>query len=175
MISVSSLSKVIALAVVSSTLVVTGCASKKPVSNIVVSPIGGSAYGATGGYTGGALVDNSSAVQSAAQNLNAVVHFAYDSDKITGNAINILDQHVAFLTQNATARVQIAGHTDERGSREYNMSLGERRAAAVRNYLASKGVNTANVEILSFGEEQPVATGSNEAAWSQNRRAELSY
>lgn len=174
MISFSSFGKAIALALVSSSLVMAGCATK-PKSTITVSPIGGSAYGGTGGYAGGPLVANSGAITSAAQNLNAVVHFDYDSDVITSAAASILDQHVAFLTQNATARVQIAGHTDERGSREYNMSLGERRAAAVRNYLASKGVNTANVEILSFGEEQPVATGSNEAAWSQNRRAELSY
>lgn len=174
MISISSLGKVAALALVSSTLIVTGCASKKPASNVVVSPIGGSAYGG-GSYTGGPLVNNSVAVQQAAQNLKAVVHFDFDSDKITSTAAATLDQHVAFLSQNTGARVQIAGHTDERGSREYNMSLGERRAAAVRAYLSSKGVNVSNVEIVSFGEEQPVATGSNEAAWAQNRRAELTY
>lgn len=173
MISISSLGKVAALALVSSTLIVAGCAGKKPASNVVVSPIGGSAYGG-GSYTGGPLVNNSVAVQQAAQNLKAVVHFDFDSDKITSTAAATLDQHVAFLSQNTGARVQI-GHTDERGSREYNMSLGERRAAAVRAYLSSKGANASNVEIVSFGEEQPVATGSNEAAWAQNRRAELTY
>lgn len=175
MFSTSSLGKIIALSLMSSTLLVVGCAKPVAPSNVVVSPIGGSAYGGSGAYTGGALVDNAPTIQAAAQNLQAVVHFDYDSDVITAAAANILDQHVAFLSQNAQARVQVAGHTDERGSREYNMSLGERRAASVRSYLASKGINAANVEIISFGEEQPVATGSNEAAWSQNRRAELTY
>ncbi len=172
--SLSSFAKITALALLSSTLVVTGCASKKPKSNVVVSPIGMTGYG-NGGYTGGALVNNSDAVRNAASNLAAVVHFDFDSDVIKPEAAAILNQHIAFLNANAGAKVLIAGHTDERGSREYNMSLGERRAAAVRNYLSQNGVNVSNVEIISYGEEQPVATGSNEAAWSQNRRAVLSY
>lgn len=163
---------VLALAV--SGLALTGCSSQKPKSQVVVSPIGGSAYGNTA-YTGGPLVNNSSAIQNAANNMQAVVHFDFDSDAIRSDAAAILNQHAGFLMSNQGARVQIAGHTDERGSREYNMSLGERRAAAVRSYLASKGVSPANVEITSYGEEQPIATGSNEAAWAQNRRAELSY
>ncbi len=168
----SKSSKALALALVG-TLAITGCASKKPKSQVVVAPLGG--YNTTGGYTGGALVTNSAAIQAAARNMQGVVHFDFDSDVIRADAAAILDQQAQFLNANQTARVQIAGHTDERGTREYNMSLGERRAAAVRSYLASKGVNTTNIEILSFGEEQPVATGSNEAAWAQNRRAELSY
>ncbi|MBE9590962.1 peptidoglycan-associated lipoprotein Pal [Moraxella sp. K127] len=169
----SKISKALVLALTASTLVVTGCASQKPKSQVVVAPLGG--HGANTGYTGGALVNNSADIQNAARNMQGVVHFDFDSDAIRPDAAAILDQQAQFLNANQGARVQIAGHTDERGSREYNMSLGERRAAAVRGYLASKGVNTANVEILSFGEEQPVATGSNEAAWAQNRRAELSY
>lgn len=169
----TSLSKVVALAVVSSALVVTGCASKKPKSQVVVSPIGVS-YG-NGAYTGGPLVSNSNDVLNAAAKLSPVVHFDFNSDAIRSDAAAILNQHAALLTSHQGAKVQIAGHTDERGSREYNMSLGERRAAAVRAYLASKGVDSANVEIVSYGEEQPVATGHNEASWSQNRRAELSY
>lgn len=161
-------------------LTLVGCSGKKSQS-VVVSPIGGSAYGGPnhapheGAYTGGPLVDNSANVQQSAAALQSVVHFDFDSDVIRPDAAAVLNQHVAFLNSNQTARVQVAGHTDERGSREYNMSLGERRAAAVRAYLAGQGVNVSNVEILSFGEEQPVATGSNEAAWAQNRRAELSY
>lgn len=169
-----SFAKVVALAVLGSTLAVTGCASKKPKSQVVVAPIGGSAYGGQN-YDGGPLVNNSAAIQGAAANMQAVVHFDFDSDAIRQDAAAVLNQHAQFLNSNQGAKVQVAGHTDERGSREYNMSLGERRAAAVRSYLASKGVNTANVEIVSYGEEQPVATGSNEAAWAQNRRAELTY
>lgn len=174
MLSFSKLGKVTALALIASTLVVTGCASKKPKSQVVVAPIGSTSY-TQGAYDGGALVNNDQDVRNAAANMQAVVHFDYDSDAIRSDAASILDQHVAFLSSNPSAKVLVAGHTDERGSREYNMSLGERRAVAVRSYLASKGVNTANIEIISYGEEQPVATGSNEASWSQNRRAELSY
>lgn len=175
MLSFSKLGKVTALALIASTLVVTGCASKKPKSQVVVSPIGSTTGYMQGGYDGGALVNNGQGVRNAATNMQAVVHFDYDSDAIRKDAASVLDQHVAFLSSNPSAKVLVAGHTDERGSREYNMSLGERRAVAVRSYLAGKGVNTANIEIISYGEEQPVATGSGEASWSQNRRAELSY
>ncbi|MDO5651560.1 MAG: peptidoglycan-associated lipoprotein Pal [Moraxella sp.] len=162
------------VAMLAAAMVMTGCANKKTGSQVVVSPLGsGAAY--NGAYTGGALVNNSAAIQDAAANLRATVHFDFNSDAIKPEAAAILDQHVAFLTSNQGAKVLVAGHTDERGSREYNMSLGERRAAAVRSYLASKGVNTANVEIISYGEEQPIATGNTEAAWAENRRAELSY
>lgn len=152
----------------------TGCAHK-PTGNVVVAP------NAPTGYTGAVynpskpLVENSEAVKTAAAALPSLVHFDFDSDVIKPQAAAILDEHIKLLTANQTARVLVAGHTDERGGREYNMSLGERRAAAVRSYLTSKGVSDANVEIVSFGEERPVATGSTEEAWSQNRRAELSY
>lgn len=167
--------RALALALVSSAIVVTGCSStNKPKSQVVVSPMPSGVYGDTT-YTGGALVDNSPAITAAAANMQAVVHFDFDSDAIRTDAAAILDQHIAFLTANPEARILIAGHTDERGSREYNMSLGERRAVAVAGYLAAKGVTNTNIEVVSFGEEQPVATGSNEAAWAQNRRAELTY
>ena len=164
----------IVLTMITAALAVTGCSQKRPKSQVMVAPISVPGHG-QGAYTGGALVNNSAAVQNAAANLRATVHFDFDSDVIKPEAAAILDQHVSFLSSNPGARVLVAGHTDERGSREYNMSLGERRAASVRSYLSNKGVNTASVEIMSYGEEQPVATGSNEAAWKQNRRAELSY
>lgn len=170
-----SFAKIATVALFGASLVVTGCASRKPKSQVVVAPIGGSAYGGVNAYTGGPLVSNTEQVQVAASNMQTVVHFDFNSDAIRADTAAVLDQHVQFLTANQGVKVQVAGHTDERGSREYNMSLGERRAAAVRAYLASKGVSPASVEIVSYGEEQPVATGSNEAAWAQNRRAELTY
>lgn len=168
--------KVASLSLMAGVLAVTGCAIKKPQSKVVVAPIAinNNAYG-NDPYTGGPLVDNNPAIQQAAANIQTVVHFDFDSDVIRPDAAAILDQHAVFLTSNPTAQIQIAGHTDERGSREYNMSLGERRATAVGIYLANRGVDAGNIAILSFGEEQPVATGSNEAAWAQNRRAELTY
>lgn len=173
--SLSSFGKVATLAILSSTLIVTGCASKQPKSQVVVAPIGTPTNYKQGGYDGGALVNNAQDVRNAAASMQGVVHFDFNSDVIRPDAAAVLNQHASFLSANPSVKILVAGHTDERGSREYNMSLGERRAAAVRAYLASKGANTANIEIISFGEEQPVATGSNEASWAQNRRAELSY
>ena len=170
----SQFGKLVAIVLATSTLALTGCASKNKKSQVMVAPMG-LGHGGTGNYYGGALVNNSDAIRNAARNIQGVVYFDFDSDAIKPEAARILDQQAQFLNSNQGARVQVAGHTDERGTREYNMSLGERRAAAVRSYLAGKGVNTANIEIISFGEEQPAAIGSNEVAWSQNHRAELSY
>ncbi len=75
----------------------------------------------------------------------------------------------------ASVAVRLEGHADERGSREYNMALGEKRANAVRDFLVTQGVNGSSLEVVSFGEEQPAATGSDEASWSQNRRVEVKY
>jgi len=83
-----------------------------------------------------------------------------------------LDVHAKDLRA-AGNRVVLEGHTDERGSREYNMALGERRAAAVQRYLAGQGVSPSQLELVSYGEEKPAAMGSNEEAWAQNRRVEL--
>ncbi|MFB6348958.1 peptidoglycan-associated lipoprotein Pal [Moraxella marmotae] len=167
--------KLTAIAGILAAVAMTGCAHK-PTGNVVVAPNVAVPTGYTGAvYTGTPLVQNSDAIKSAAASLPSLVHFDFDSDVIKPQAAAVLDQQVKFLSENQTARVLVAGHTDERGSREYNMSLGERRAAAVRSYLLGKGVNQANVEIVSFGEERPLAAGSTEEAWLQNRRAELSY
>lgn len=163
-----------ALVAIGATLAVTGCASKNKSQEVLVAPIGVSGY--TGpAYQGGKLVNNSDAIKAAAAQIQGVVYFDFDSDAIKADAARVLDAQADFLKANPTARVLVAGHTDERGSREYNISLGERRAAAVRAYLSGKGVNTANIEITSFGEERPAVAGTGEANWSQNRRAELSY
>jgi len=104
-----------------------------------------------------------------------VVYFGFDSSEITSQSASILNQHASLLNSNANAGVLIAGNTDERGSREYNMALGERRAQSVSGYLAAQGVSASNIRVISYGEERPVATGTTEEAYAQNRRAELSY
>lgn len=172
----SKFTKIATVALTAGLITLTGCASKQPKSQVVVAPLGGNGIGGAGGaYTGGSLVNNSDAIRNAAKNLQSVVHFDFNSDAIKPQAAAILDRQAQFLISNQGARVVVAGHTDERGTREYNMSLGERRAAAVRAYLTGKGVNAGSVEIVSFGEEQPAVSGSGEGAWSKNRRAELSY
>ena len=169
-----SFSKIAVLAVLSSAVALTtGCATKRATSEVVVAPLG--IPGGQVGYNGAVIVDNSAAVITGAENLQAVVYFAFDSSEITAQAASVLNQHVSLLNSNPAAGVVIAGHTDERGSREYNMALGERRAQAARNYLAAQGVAANNIRVISYGEERPAAAGNTEDAYVQNRRAELSY
>ncbi|MDN6276549.1 peptidoglycan-associated lipoprotein Pal [Psychrobacter sp.] len=169
-----SISKVAGLAVLSSAIVfATGCANKRSTSDVVVAPLGipsGQGY-----YSGAVSVNNSSAVTTGAEDLQAVVYFDYDSSDITAQAASVLNQHASLLSSNSSAGVVIAGHTDERGSREYNIALGERRAQAARSYLAGQGVATNNIRVISYGEERPAAAGNTAEAYAQNRRAELSY
>ena len=166
--------KLSALAILSSAVAITtGCATKANTSEVVVAPLG--IPGGQVAYTGAVVVDNPGAIITAADNLQAVVYFAFDSSDISAQAADVLNQHANLLRTNPAAGVVVAGHTDERGSREYNMALGERRAQAVRAYLAAQGVDASNVRIISYGEERPAVSGMTEAAYAQNRRAELSY
>lgn len=104
-----------------------------------------------------------------------VIHFEFDSSEILDDDRTTLDAHSDYLTANTGTTVTLEGHTDERGSREYNMALGERRANAVRQYLELKGVSASQLKTVSYGEERPVASGSDEDSWAQNRRVELVY
>ena len=99
------------------------------------------------------------------------VYFGFDSSELAVEAQAILDRQAAFLNVNPTMVVIIEGHADERGTREYNLALGDRRAVAVRDYLLAKGLNAARVRTVSYGKERPAVSGSNEASWEFNRRA----
>ncbi|WP_298675724.1 peptidoglycan-associated lipoprotein Pal [uncultured Sphingomonas sp.] len=99
------------------------------------------------------------------------VHFGLDMSDIDDQARAILDTQVQWLTRYPNVRVTVEGHCDERGTREYNLALGERRANAAKNYLASRGVDASRITTISYGKERPIALGSDEAAWAQNRRA----
>ena len=99
------------------------------------------------------------------------VYFGFDSSELAGEAQATLDRQAAFLNVNPTIVVIIEGHADERGTREYNLALGDRRAVAVRDYLLAKGLNAARVRTVSYGKERPAVSGSNEEAWAKNRRA----
>ncbi|WP_296403177.1 peptidoglycan-associated lipoprotein Pal [Psychrobacter sp.] len=165
--------KISAISVVSAALLTTvGCASKPRNSEFVVAPM---AVPGNAAYQTAPLVNNSAEVQAAAQSVRSVVRFAFDSSQVDAEAAKVLNEQVDFLKKFPDAVVLVAGHTDERGSREYNHALGERRAQAVKNYLASQGVNDARVQTISYGEDRPAAAGSDEASYAQNRRAELSY
>jgi len=105
--------------------------------------------------------------------LTTPVHFLYDQSDLRSEDKAILDAKVPILQANPGVMLRVAGYTDERGSDEYNLALGQRRAAAVRAYLVGRGIPESRFETISFGEERPVAQGSDEGAFSQNRRAEF--
>ena len=111
-------------------------------------------------------------LQDDARMAGSVVYFEFDSSTLTDIGRAVLDKHVALL-KNTGASVRLEGHTDERGTREYNMALGERRANAVRDYMMVKGIPGSRLESISYGEEKPVSYGSSEVSWSQNRRVEI--
>ena len=99
------------------------------------------------------------------------VYFDYDSSTLRADTKSSLKANLAYLKGNATVEVQIEGHCDERGSTEYNLALGERRAKSVMDYLVGMGVSSARITTISYGKEKPIAMGHDEASWSQNRRA----
>jgi peptidoglycan-associated lipoprotein len=104
-----------------------------------------------------------------------VIYFDFDSSEIRSEYIDVIAAHGRFLASNANMRVRLEGHTDERGSREYNIGLGEQRAQTVKRALALQGVQDAQIATVSYGEERPAAAGSDENAYSKNRRVEIVY
>ena len=101
------------------------------------------------------------------------VNFGFDSSSLSRDATRVLDEHLlCFTARSGTVRIE--GHTDERGTTAYNLALGQRRADAVRRWLAAKGVPASRIQTVSFGEERPAARGGSESAWARNRRAEIS-
>ena len=111
-------------------------------------------------------------LQDAASAVGSVFYFDYDSSSLGDDARAAIDAHVALM-MSGSGNVRLEGHTDERGTREYNLALGERRANAVRDYMVASGVPAYRIETISYGEENPVAYGSGESSWSKNRRVEI--
>ncbi len=128
---------------------------------------------------------SSRAVQSVttqSENLDAkapavsrIVYFDYDSFLVRPEFQSVIEAHAKFIVANKVSRIMIDGHTDERGGREYNLALGQKRAEAVRQSLRLLGVSDAQMEAVSFGKEKPAAQGSTEEAMAKNRRAEINY
>lgn len=127
-----------------------------------------------GGGAGGTTLTPQQQALAAIKDRN-IVYFDYDSSEIRAEFVEVVTAHAAYLVKYPTARVRLEGHTDERGSREYNIGLGERRAQVVRRALMLQGVSEAQITTVSYGEERPAAPGSDEAAYAQNRRVELVY
>ena len=168
-----------ALAVV---IALAGCSSVKLDDVPVEDKRAGGVTGQPGPGTGGGqssvapvVTDPAAATRSGPVNVARIVYFDYDSYVIKPEFQSLVEAHARFLKANNGRRVNIEGHTDERGGREYNLALGQRRSEAVRRALGLLGVPDSQVEAVSFGKEKPAAPGSGEAAWAQNRRAELVY
>lgn len=110
---------------------------------------------------------------NAAATLDRVVYFDYDSFVVKEDFRSLIESHAKVLASNKGKRMVVEGHTDERGGREYNLALGQKRAEAVAKSLALLGAGDAQLEAVSFGKERPAVAGSDESAWAKNRRAEL--
>lgn len=140
----------------------------------------GSTAGADSAYGSDASNGNMSSDEQARQQMqqlqqNNIVYFGLDKYDILPEFAQMLDQHANFLRSNPSYKVTIEGHADERGTPEYNIALGERRANAVKMYMQGKGVGADQMSIVSYGKEKPAVLGHDQAAWTKNRRAVLVY
>ena len=126
------------------------------------------AYG-QGSWAGASLDDPGSPLAT------RTIYFAFNSSDIDPEYVAVLRAHAGYLAANPNVRVTLEGHADERGTREYNLALGEHRARRVKQFMLAEGVGNAQINVISYGEERPVDDGSGESAWSRNRRVELVY
>ena len=117
--------------------------------------------------------ESSIPTESKAVLANATVYFEFDSFNLSTRSIQALKSITALMQDNPEIEITIAGHADERGTREYNLALGQRRAESVADYLKLKGISRSRLTIKSYGEEMPMVAGSNERSWARNRRAEI--
>lgn len=159
--------------------VMAGCSSVKlddvPVENRGVTTLPAQPGGGGQSTVTPVVTDSATGNQGGPANVARIVYFDYDSYVIKPDYQSLIEGHARFLKANAGRRINIEGHTDERGGREYNLALGQRRSEAVRRALGLLGVNDSQVEAVSFGKEKPAAPGSDEASWAKNRRAEIVY
>ena len=160
------------VAALAAALALGACAKKAP-EELPPPPVEGGTgvdSGDTSGGIDGAVIPGSQAdfIQNV---MSDRVFFVTDSHTIDDRARSVLDSQAAWMLRNPSVRVTIEGHADERGTREYNLALGDRRANAAKNYLAARGVPASRMNTVSWGKERPEALGSDESSWAQNRRA----
>lgn len=110
---------------------------------------------------------------AAMSTLRSTIYFDYDASDIRGDAKTQLDRKLPILRANTAIQIRVSGHADERGSDQYNDALGQRRAASTKRYLTDNGIDAARITIISYGEQRPAMTGTDENAWARNRRAEF--
>ena len=147
------------------TLLAVGCSSNRP-----KNAQDAGANGANGANSGLSLDLNGDSDSNKAGGLQTV-YFAFESSNLESSAKDTMKANAEFLKTNSNVDIQVEGHCDERGGRQYNLALGERRAKAVRDYLVAMGVEAKRVSTISYGNERALAEGHDESAWSKNRRA----
>lgn len=161
------MARILTAAVLGVALIATaGCTKKEPTTQLPPSEQG--PIGDNGGNDDGAGPLNE---QFKREVISNTIHFAFDQFDIDPEARRILDSQADWLMAHGDARITIEGHCDERGTREYNLALGDRRANSAKNYLAARGVSPARITTISYGKERPIALGSDDQSWAQNRRA----
>lgn len=173
--------KLVIILMLAAALTSTGCGSKKPKpgpsSQTEVGANGADANGAGSDAANAGRVGSDDEVAGPSAGLLAkrVVYFDFDSSDIKGEGTDIVAAHAKYLASHGGTRVRLEGNTDDRGSREYNIGLGERRAQAVRRALLLQGATEAQISTVSYGAERPAVAGNDEAAWAKNRRVEIVY
>jgi peptidoglycan-associated lipoprotein len=157
-------------------IALTACKKSDTVADTPASPVvAGSGVSTTGEGAGGGIQGSALDSANARALQTLVIYFDFDQAEIKPEFLPVIEAHGRRLASNASVQVRLEGHTDERGSREYNIGLGERRAQSVRRALMLQGANASQITTVSYGEERPAATGSDEEAWRLNRRVEIVY
>jgi peptidoglycan-associated lipoprotein len=156
---------------------IAGCSSGTKLNDTPVVDRSGGMGGAGGAASGVApvTIDPNAGTAQGPVGVARIIYFDFDSYTIKPEFQQVVDAHARFLKANPQRHVSIEGHTDERGGREYNLALGQKRSEAVRRALDLLGVSDNQVEAVSFGKEKPAVQGTGEEVWAQNRRAEISY
>jgi peptidoglycan-associated lipoprotein len=175
---------VLILIAVLSVSLVTGCKTNKPRpmatstnSSVPTDQSQTTGADASSAYGAGVVGGTGAGVAgpSGAQLQNRTIYFEFDSSEVKSDYNALITAHARYLAANPSTRVRLEGNTDERGSREYNIGLGERRSQSVRRALTLQGVSDAQITTVSYGEERPAVTGHTEEAWARNRRVDIVY
>ena len=155
---------------------IAGCSSGTKLNEApVVDRSGGTGSGGAASGVAPVTIDPNAQNAQGPVGVARIIYFDFDSYTVKPEFQQLIDGHARFLKANPNRHVSIEGHTDERGGREYNLALGQKRSEAVRRALGLLGVSDNQIEAVSFGKEKPAVPGSGEEVWAQNRRAELRY
>ena len=158
------------ITIIAATFILAACATTPPETPSSVSSASSSSSSTVSLVQDGVYVGDET-IEMLAVDVPDRVFFAYDSYALTSAAQSTLSKQAKWLKANPSVTISVEGHADERGTREYNLALGDRRANAAKDYLMSQGISSNRVTTISYGKERPVKSGSNDTAWAQNRRS----